>query len=535
MTLSTADTPETRPGTLLMGLVLAAMALGLAIRAWPVIAGQPILSELFLTEDGYLMLTVARNMAIGLGMSVSDGTIATNGIQPLATFLYTLPYLATDGDRVAGLAGVHLIMIAIGIGAALVIRALAARLLAPQGVWPTLLPWIVAGLWFLGPVLARHSMNGLETGLITLVMAAALLQVHRVIAAGPEATLAARLALGALCGVCFLARIDAALFCIILFAVWSADMLFRQRQGIARTVVWLLPPGLLCLAIAAPWLLNNLLNFGALMPISGPAQSLDAEIGQNAILLPAKLFEYVFPMLPVPGSLEDNPAVAAALGLVVAGIVLSFFIAVLRRGTPAIRATVIVGLGQAAVLATYYGVFFGAPHFLSRYLAPIAPLLIIAALWVAIDLGRRLMPARPALLGLAYGFGGLALGAALMGRLLLPGAPEQGHAQVVAWVAENVPEDTWVGAVQTGTLGYWHARTINLDGKVNPAALDARRTDGHVLLYVVDSDIDYIVDWAGVGNWVHLPVPDFAAAFELTLQDAEANLSVMRRRDAETP
>ncbi len=58
-----------------------------------------------MTEDGYLMLTIARNMAIGLGMSVSEGTIHSNGVQPLATFLFTLPYLLTGGDKVAGLVG----------------------------------------------------------------------------------------------------------------------------------------------------------------------------------------------------------------------------------------------------------------------------------------------------------------------------------------------------------------------------------------------------------------------------------------------
>ena len=126
---------------------------------------------------------------------------------------------------------------------------------------------------------------------------------------------------------------------------------------------------------------------------------------------------------------------------------------------------------------------------------------------------------------------------ALLIRLLLPGAPTQGHEQIVAWVAENVPVEAWVGAVQTGTLGYWHDRTINLDGKVNPQALAARRTEGHVLNYVVDSEIDYIVDWAGVGNWVTRPGSEdgFADAFELVLQDRDADLSVIRRREVRHP
>ena len=150
---------------------------------------------------------------------------------------------------------------------------------------------------------------------------------------------------------------------------------------------------------------------------------------------------------------------------------------------------------------------------------------------MALSLGRRLLPARPELLARAYGFGGLAL--CLL--LLLPGMKEQGHAQVVRWVDENVPPAAWVGAVQTGTLGYWHDRTVNLDGKVNPEALEARRRDGHVLGYVTQSRIDYIVDWAGVAGWIDHPEGGFAEAFELVLRDPEANLSVMRRRTLHPP
>jgi hypothetical protein len=54
-----------------------------------------------------------------------------------------------------------------------------------------------------------------------------------------------------------------------------------------------------------------------------------------------------------------------------------------------------------------------------------------------------------------------------------------------------------------------------------------------VLNYVTASEIDYIVDWAGVGNWVRFPEAEggFADAFELVLQDPGLDLAVIRRRD----
>ena len=54
---------------------------------------------------------------------------------------------------------------------------------------------------------------------------------------------------------------------------------------------------------------------------------------------------------------------------------------------------------------------------------------------------------------------------ALDTRLYLRGTSHE-HFQVIDWVEQNVPDDTWVAAVQSGTLGYYHDRTINLDGKV---------------------------------------------------------------------
>jgi hypothetical protein len=381
-------------------------------------------------------------------------------------------------------------------------------------------------------------MNGLETGLITLVTVATLLQFARVIEKGAGVGLADRLGLGLMCGLVFLARIDAAILCVMIFAVWALDLLIRERVRFGTVVAWLVPAGALSLLIAAPWLLNNLLNFGSIMPSSGSSQSLNARFGGNAPGVPPDAFELFFPMLPIPRRVEEMPPVIAFTGIAIVLILLFYVVKVIRSGNPVMRAVVAAYLLHAIALVTYYGLFFGAPHFLSRYLAPLAPLFIIAAVSAALDIGRWVLPRWPRALVLTYGFGGVVLSALLLVRLVLPGAPVQGHAQVVAWTRENVPEEAWVGAVQTGTLGYWHDRTINLDGKVNPIALEERRTHGHVLFYVVDSDIDYIVDWAGVANWVDFEVAKdagFDVAFEVLVQDPGLNLSAMRRRGVETP
>jgi hypothetical protein len=469
-------------------------------------------------------------MAIGLGMSVSDGTIPTNGVQPLATFLFAGPYLVTGGDKTTSLVGIHLLAAGFALGGALAIRAFAARVLRPQTDDP-LWPWMVALLWFLSPLLLRHTMNALETGLYSFVLVLTLLQFFRVLERGNEAGLGDRLLLGGLGGLVFLYRNDGVFLVIAIFVLWAGMELFRNRASFASMLGRLVPPGLLSLAIAAPWLINNQLRFGSIVPISGTAQSMSADLGQNADFVPVRLFEYFFPMLPIPGAVERIEATMWVFLAVALAILGSFLVTLARRGGAVLNAVVWAYVLHGLALVTYYGLFFGAAHFLSRYLSPLAPLLIIASVSVALDLGRLVLPRFPDLLARLYAFGGIALSVALLARYLLPGVQEQGHMQVVRWVEENVPDEAWVAAVQTGTLGYWHDRTVNLDGKVNPEALEARRTEGHVLRYVTESDIDYVADWEGVGGWIERPEGGFAEAFELVIRDPQQNLAVMRRID----
>lgn len=511
--------------------VLTLLLTGVIYRLWPIVAGMPDLWTFFITEDGYLMLTVARNMALGAGMTVSDGTIPTNGVQPMATFLFTVPYLATGGDKVTSLIGIHLIHTATGVAAVFAIRAFAERILAPRDLSPVW-PWSVALLWFLGPLLLRHSMNGLETSLYTLVLVLTLLMFARVLDAGSNVTFKVSLGLGVMCGLSVLARNDAVFLVASIFLTWAAIALFVHRATLIEIVTRLVPPGLVSILVASPWLINNQLRFGSIVPVSGTSQSTDAAFGENAPLVPAKLFENAFPMFPIPANTELVPAVMVICAVVAGAVILGLLVRVLRHGAPIARALTVTFLLYGSALTFYYGFFFGAAHFLSRYLSPLAPFMIIAALATALELGRLLMRGRPEAFGYLYTGGGLLLSLALLFRALLPGVTLEGHEQVVAWVDENLTEETWAGAVQTGTLGYWHDRTINLDGKVNPEALAARLAEGHVLNYVTNSKVDYIIDWAGVGNWVNFPKAEegFADTFELILQDHEANLSVMRRR-----
>jgi hypothetical protein len=46
------------------------------------------------------MLTIARNIAEGHGMSTANGTIPTNGTQPLVTFILAGIFYLAGGDKI---------------------------------------------------------------------------------------------------------------------------------------------------------------------------------------------------------------------------------------------------------------------------------------------------------------------------------------------------------------------------------------------------------------------------------------------------
>ena len=341
-----------------------------------------------------------------------------------------------------------------------------------------------------------------------------------------------RVALGLLLGATFLARNDAVFF---IAAVLAAHVLLGGASaggGWGRRAGDAMVAGGLSLVVASPWLVYNKLLFGSVVPISGSAQSHSASFGANLRMIPANLVEASLLYVRIPRALETAwPVVVVAL-VVLAGLGWAAWSLVGRRNLRGLRFCVIT-LVFCAGIAGYYGLFFGAPYFISRYLSALSPLLWLLSITSAYLLLAGLLRDRRTF---------MACGAALTSMLLLVaaglavlqfrGGQSNGHRQVVVWAQKNVDERQWVGAIQTGTLGYFHDRTINLDGKVNPKALRARIERGAVLSYVLDeTPINYLVDWVGIASWASMASePRFGQAFEVVVNDKAANLGVLRRR-----
>jgi len=182
----------------------------------------------------------------------------------------------------------------------------------------------------------------------------------------------------------------------------------------------------------------------------------------------------------------------------------------------------------AAFLILFYGLFFGVPTFLSRFLFPISP--FFALVW-GVAVCKAWRSARQRGFRKMAQLAAAALCAAAIGVHLRSYRNLRGHLQLqmLRWVNRHVPEPTWIGALQSGALGFFHDRTINFDGKVNPAAYQARLND-RIGDYLVASPIEYLVDWVGILDYYRLP--NVRENFEIIVDDLDENLAVMKHRHA---
>ena len=506
----------------------ALVALGLFARLRAAAFPDAELFRSFPSEDGYLMLTVARNLALGRGLSSAAGTLPTNGVQPLATFVQALCFRAVDGDRAAGLRLLVVVYTLVAAVAAFLIHRLGRRLLATTQ-WPEEAPLLAAAIWFASPATLFHSMNMLESGpYAAAVVAAVAFFARGHDPAGMAWPWRRCLAMGALLGLAFWARNDAV---FLMAAVGLAHLLATGSAGRGRRARECLLIGAAAFVVSLPWLVYNVARFGGVVPVSGRAYLGAAHVGANARAAVVGLFEHANLLVAFEYSPRQHQpvfvAVCAALLAVGAAWAWRARGRTLNRGATRVSVNVVALFG--AGLLTFYVFGFNAPHFLRRYLFPLSPFLALAWGLGAAALWRRAAASR---LRLAAPLVPLVAVAHLAMRdgLLVRGPWQRGSLfGSLEWVQAHAGEEDWVGSFQSGTMGFFHDRTINLDGKVNPHALAAARR-GRLGEYVATSPVRFVVDWATlVEPWARAD-PAVLRSFEWRERDVRRNFAVLGRR-----
>ena len=342
--------------------VLALAALSLALRSDATVFLKPF------SEDGYYSLAVARSMAAGHGMTI-DGVTLTNGIQPLLTVIQAGLFWLAHGNDLLALRLVLILYWLLYLGTGALLGWIAAMALPdPEGratrALTTALIYLGASYLFL------HHFNGLETGLLLFLLAAA----WRYQQAGAAESWPGLALFGALLGLAVLARIDASFLvvCLAIAELWR----WRRRsliRGLARAALL----GAMALLVSAPWWTYNILVFGSPMPISGTATQSWAIDGFRFGWFLWGLAMGAFPWL-FGGEAEGTLLNIIRLPLYAGGLWLLWRV---YRRLPAETRDFALALGAAVILlGFYYWLSSIAYWFYSRYLTP-------AALPVALGLG----------------------------------------------------------------------------------------------------------------------------------------------------
>lgn len=511
-------------------LAILLMMVGLVCRLSPLLDIEHRIFWQYMSEDGYLMQTIARNMAIGLGMSTAEGTLQTNGVQPLSTFLFASLHYIAEGSKQLGIIYVTIFSALVSLIAAWFLRGLTLALFKKWNM-PTNIAFLTAALWFASPLVIKHSMNGLETGLYYLAIITTLYYYFSLeITSGQAMGFWQRIILGILLGLTFLARNDAVFFiaAILIAHVASSDsgVFVNIKNRIYDAIV----AGLVSILVGLPWLIYNQLNFGSIIPISGKAESHTAALGENLMMIPANTLEAALVYLPIPRSMEESMPVfiLSILMLIGLGIIFWKFFA---NTSLSLKRLFITTYIFTICISTYYGLFFGAAWFVTRYLSALSPILWLVSFMVVYGLLSNWM-SKQALKKTIILTTTVFITISAASQIVVYRKGIDGmHKQVVDWSLKHIDKDIWVGAAQTGTLGYFHDRTINLDGKTNPNALQANLKQGQIQSYVLDkTNIQYIVDWEGICGWINdKREPRFALQFKVLEADPVKNLCVMQR------
>ena len=433
-----------------------------------------------LSEDGYYTLSVARHIGLGHGITI-DGRHWTNGIQPLFAFLLAPIYWLTGGDRYSSLRGVLAVHWALHVATALLLGAIARsglRTADPDRRQAAF--WLTALLWVGSRFVLINAYNGLETSLALLLYACVWRGYQLGWADGRR-----RWGLGLVLGLLVLARIDAAVFVATLGAMELLRPAAARRERLGLALVLTLVP----LAVSLPWWLYGWFGFGSLMPSSGAAQAgpfAAVRVGRLA----QELLRVAAPYLQarwVGGALQAAAQAGAALA-----VAWVFARRVLPRitGTETLRIGGIIAL-STLLLGLYYVGFSAASHFYGRYLAPLMLVTIPATAAALAEVRRfRAVVRGAAALGLASV---AAVSAAAWDIQAISSASGYYHDQL-RLVEDRVPPGDAVGAFQSGTIGYFRDRVVNLDGKVNADAL--RRRDD-LQAYVAERGVNWFCDWEG--------------------------------------
>jgi 4-amino-4-deoxy-L-arabinose transferase-like glycosyltransferase len=473
-------------------IIIAVIVIGLTVRLFIVIRDLDILDRLFVPDDTYYTLSIARSMANNLGPS-ADGVQLTNGFQPLLAFLMVPVFSITDNPDIS-LRAVLVLAGLFGLANALLLGRLAFRMAGYGGALAASI------MWSFSPAAIATSFDGLETSL-ALTISLALVEVWT--RASEKGTKLNYIAAGILAGLALLARVDT-VFLVGLLGL--LEFIRGNRKGLLVTV-------LVAAVVVSPWWIYSLSHFSTFIPESGAAVKTQLEFHQSLYLNEPKQAAWA------AGTIIGGPFFETQnfreylfthpiLGSLTALALLLIYLASIRwiyRKKNRPRAWLAFAL-HGMLIALFYTFYLPALWFFDRYLhQTIAAVTLVIAILMA-ELWRQRLKCRIAWPGLSVFSMFVAYGLFQSGLFIWINPPTtldvslhgaKGYREVARDVLKIVPESAVLGAFQSGALAFYgwpRTRVVNLDGVIDGKAAQAIR-ERNLGEYARSRDLTHFADW----------------------------------------
>ncbi len=443
---------------------------------YPYLADKPI------TEDGYYMLTVAWNIALGKGFTYNYN-IPTSGVQPLATIIYSViakVCIQTGFEKTSFIKGVLIFSSLLLIPLWLLLNYLVG-LLYPKGQRQNRL-LITLLLSLFNIKLMFIFMNGLETGLYLVLIFCSVIASIKYFELKKRSTFNS-MALAIVFGVTLLARIDFAMIIIVLITI----LFLLRKIKLIEGVLLLIIPFMMLL----PWLIYSHLATGSWIQSSVNAQSSILKgISIEDVLW--FLSAIIHPFIPFVATSSKYIVIPLSVPMLVASIYwLTKKKIIYNILSDSInKQLLIVWIIAIFSLSITYLLFSTANYFYLRYFAPVyvtsLPLLVTMIIYIYERISKlnvlvfvMTVPVIFFIQSIFY---------IHLGKLSVT------QSLRINFIKTNFKDDTRIGTWQSGVTGFYCSNVFNLDGKIDREALQYSSSK-EIEKFIDKKNIEVLIEW----------------------------------------
>ncbi|MBR61982.1 MAG: hypothetical protein CL904_04905 [Dehalococcoidia bacterium] len=461
-----------------------------------------LISELFLVDDAFYSMKIARNIAAGLGTTF-DGIHPTNGFQPLWVWLL-VPVYWFEPDNLYGPVKASVVILSIfNLAAGYVLYRLVLSITKLHAA-----ALVSAAVWLINPYFVKRVINGLESPIAILFLLAVLFMWVVSLDYGKTRQGKLKWAIfGVLIGLSMLSRVDS----IFLVGTCFIVGLILQRIPMEYLRGWLIA-GVVAGIVLIPWLVFSFDGFGTPIPTSGGAvrhwiSFRSGGDGSEILFFSEEVISRSILSVTMLASIWAQTGLSLSLGAISILVILVLLIVIVAFVRPFRSAVLalyqdnpglhLISFIFSLIIFLFYTFYLPAHWYFERYFLAIY---IIYALYIGLSyrffwlqlaqsLGKKfnrrimLLTTIPLLLFAVYI------------PAWLPGHQEDGFYRAGIWINENLPQDAIVGSYLAGTVGYFSERKlVDLDGKVNRNAAEAL-IEANIGNYIRENGINFVSDW----------------------------------------